>query len=65
MPKEDGGKLFDTLFYGTLTGMENDLEEYLDILFGFDNIEDILEVFKQMVCYSDYLGAARSCKLSS
>jgi hypothetical protein len=36
--------------------MENDLEEYLDILFGFDNIEDILEVFKQMVCYSDYLG---------
>lgn len=56
MPKEDGGKLFDTLFYGTLTGMENDLEEYLDILFGFDNIEDILEVFKQMVCYSDYLG---------
>lgn len=47
-PEEDGGKIFDTLFLGTMLNMENDLDKYLDILFGLRDKEAIISAFQTM-----------------
>ena len=50
-PKEDGGKLFDTLLMGTLFHMENDLDNYLNILLGLREKEAIACAFSTMPAY--------------
>lgn len=47
-PEEDGGKIFDTLLLGTMLDMENDLDKYLDILFGLRDKEAIISAFQTM-----------------
>lgn len=47
-PKEDGGKIFDTLLLGTMLNMENDLDKYLDIIFGLREKEAIARAFITM-----------------
>lgn len=47
-PREDGGKIFDTLLLGTMLNMENDLDKYLDILFGLRDKEAIINAFQTM-----------------
>ncbi len=45
-PKEDGGKIFDTLLLGTMLDMENDLDKYLDTLFGLRDKKAIISAFQ-------------------
>lgn len=40
-PHEDGGKLFDTMLSGTMVGLENNLDKYLNILLGLHEINAI------------------------
>lgn len=47
-PEEDGGKIFDTLLLGTTLNMENDIDKYLDILFGLRDKEAIISAFQTM-----------------
>lgn len=47
-PREDGGKIFDTLLMGTMLNMENGLDKYLDILFGLQDKEAIIGAFQTM-----------------
>lgn len=50
-PEEDGGKIFDTLLLGTKLNMENDLDKYLDILFGLREKEAIASAFETMTAH--------------
>lgn len=47
-PEEDGGVLFDTLLNGTLYTDVNDLDDYIDILFGIETYEQMRNVFFQI-----------------
>lgn len=51
-PIEDGGKIFDTLLLGTMLNMENDLDKYLDILFGLRDRKAIISAFQTMPAHA-------------
>ena len=55
-PHEDGGILFDTMFNGTLYDGINNLDTYLDILFGIDDFEAFLDSFRTCFSYNAFDG---------
>lgn len=48
-PNEDGGKLFDAMLEGTVYGGVNDLDTYLNVLFGMKDEEAIRNAFKVII----------------
>ncbi len=53
-PHEDGGILFDTLLEGTISARENDLDDYLDILLGLKNRDDILKTLREIIARTPF-----------
>lgn len=51
-PNEDGGKIFDAMLLGTIFNMKNDLDDYLDILFGLQEKSDIINAFETMPAHA-------------
>ena len=48
-PKEDGGKIFDTALIGTLVGLPNDLNLYLEILLGLPKKDQVYKALRTMI----------------
>lgn len=56
-PREDGGIIFDVMLKGTMLGGENNLDTYLDILFGIHDKDRMRKAFgtiKARSSYDDY-----------
>ena len=48
-PQEDGGKIFDFMLLGTRIGLPNNLDKYLEILFGLHDKDDICRAFQETI----------------
>ena len=50
-PYEDGGKIFDVMLLGSIVGLDNNLDKYLDIIFGLHDKDMFYNAFKQMIAH--------------
>ena len=54
-PYEDGGKLFDVMLDGTISGTHLDLKEYVDILLNLKDLKAFQEAFGKMMSHGSLL----------
>ena len=50
-PHEDGGKVFDVMLLGSIVGLDNNLDRYLDIILGLHDKDEFYNAFKQMIAH--------------
>lgn len=53
-PEEDGGVLFDTFLNNTIYMGANDLDDYIDILFGMETYEQMCNAFLQITDFNGF-----------